>query len=56
MHQSRHKNGVKTVQIYQRPGETAQRGTSGFSYCSVIAGFGGKKQLSARTSVKAQSC
>lgn len=54
--QKKIKNRLNTVKIYQRTEETAHGGTSGFSYCWVIAGFGGKKQLSVRTSVKAWSC
>jgi len=56
MYQWRDKSRLKTVKSYHRTKETAHRGTSGFGYCWVIAGFGGKKQLSARTSVKAWSC
>lgn len=56
MCQSRDKKRLQTVKIYQRMEETARTGTSGFSYCWVIAVFGGKKQLSVRTSVKAKSC
>ncbi len=48
MYRHRDKNRLKTVKIYQRTEETAHNGASGFSYCWVIAGIGGRKQLSAR--------